>query len=124
MVTETPDGEVVVDDVVVTESADGEPSIVEEVVGGGRGVRRGRGIAPTRTCVGCRSALPADQLIRIVRLPGGALSVDRHGAGRGAWLCRDSPGCLDDAVRRHGFERAFRASIDAEDLQQLHDAPG
>ena len=84
-----------------------------------RGVRRGRGIAPTRTCVGCRSALPADQLIRIVRLPGGALSVDRHAAGRGAWLCRDSPGCLDEAVRRHGFERAFSASIDAESLQQL-----
>ena len=82
-------------------------------------IGRGRGIAPTRTCVGCRSALPADQLIRIVRLPGGALSVDRHGAGRGAWLCRDSPGCLDEAVRRHGFERAFAASIDADDLQQL-----
>jgi predicted RNA-binding protein YlxR (DUF448 family) len=45
--------------------------------------------------------------------------VDRHGAGRGAWLCRDSIGCLDDAVRRHGFERAFKASIDARDLQQL-----
>ena len=74
---------------------------------GNRGDRRGRGIAPTRTCVGCRNALPADQLIRIVRLPGGALSVDRHGAGRGAWLCRDSPGCLDEAVRRHGFQRAF-----------------
>ena len=86
---------------------------------GDRGDGRGRGIAPTRTCVGCRSALPADQLIRIVRLPGGALSVDRHGAGRGAWLCRDSPGCLDDAVRRHGFERAFAAAIDAGDLQQL-----
>ena len=27
--------------------------------------------------------------------------MDRHGAGRGAWLCRDSIGCLDDAVRRH-----------------------
>ena len=45
--------------------------------------------------------------------------MDRHGAGRGAWLCRDSIGCLDDAVRRHGFERAFKASIDARDLQQL-----
>ena len=86
--------------------------------------RRGRGIAPTRTCVGCRSALPADQLIRIVRLPGGALSVDRHGAGRGAWLCRDSPGCLDDAVRRHGFERAFAASIDAEDIAAVPCTPG
>jgi hypothetical protein len=26
---------------------------------------------------------------------------------------------LNDAVRKHGFERAFRASIDARDLQQL-----
>jgi predicted RNA-binding protein YlxR (DUF448 family) len=45
--------------------------------------------------------------------------VDRHGAGRGAWLCRDSAGCIDEAVRRHGFERAFKASIGAGDLQQL-----
>ena len=72
--------------------------------------RGGRGIAPTRTCVGCRRALPADQLIRIVRLPGGALSVDRQGAGRGAWLCTGSPACLDDAVRRRGFDRAFAAA--------------
>ena len=46
--------------------------------------------------------------------------MDRHGVGRGAWLCRDSVGCLDDAVRKHGFERAFRTSMDARDLQQLH----
>ena len=46
--------------------------------------------------------------------------MDRHGAGRGAWLCLDSPRCLDEAVRRHGFERAFGAAIDAEDLQQFH----
>jgi len=59
-------------------------------------------------------------LIRIVRLPGGALSVDRYGFGRGAWMCRGSLGCLDDAVRRHGFDRAFAASIDAADVQQLH----
>jgi len=52
-------------------------------------------------------------------LPGGALSVDRQGAGRGAWLCTGSPGCLDDAVRRRGFDRAFAAPIGAADLQQL-----
>ena len=45
--------------------------------------------------------------------------MDRRGVGRGAWLCRDSVRCLDDAVRKHGFERAFKASIDAGDLQQL-----
>ena len=100
-----------------------QPVVPEAATSRRRGVGGGRGIAPTRTCVGCRSALPADQLIRIVRLPGGALSVDRHGAGRGAWLCRGIHGCLDEAVRRHGFERAFAASIDATDWQQLR-APG
>jgi len=47
------------------------------------------------------------------------LSVDRQGHGRGAWLCRGSLRCLDDAVRRHGFERAFAAPVPAGDLQQL-----
>ncbi len=28
--------------------------------------------------------------------------------GRGAWLCAESPGCLDQALRRRSFERAFR----------------
>jgi predicted RNA-binding protein YlxR (DUF448 family) len=69
--------------------------------------------------VGCRRALPADQLVRIVRLSGGALSVDRHGPGRGAWLCQGSLACLEEAVRRHGFERAFAAPVPAGDVQQL-----
>ena len=33
------------------------------------------------------------------------------GPGRGAWLCRDSPECLDQAVRRQAFRRAFRADV-------------
>jgi hypothetical protein len=35
-------------------------------------------------------------------------------------MCRGSLGCLDDAVRRHGFDRAFATSIDAAEVQQLH----
>ena len=58
----------------------------------GRGVGGGRGITPTRTCVGCRRARPADRLVRIVQRPGGSLEVDRQGAGRGAWLCQESSG--------------------------------
>ena len=30
--------------------------------------------------------------------------------GRGAYVCRDAA-CLADAVRRHGFERSFRAPV-------------
>ena len=33
-------------------------------------------------------------------------------AGRGAWLCRDSPGCIDEAVRKKAFGRALRARVE------------
>ncbi len=45
--------------------------------------------------------------------------MDRNGAGRGAWLCRESPECLQVAVRRHGFGRSFREPVGAEDVQRL-----
>jgi hypothetical protein len=47
------------------------------------------------------------------------MAVDRHGPGRGAWLCRGSLGCLEEAVRRHGFDRAFAAAMDAADVERL-----
>ena len=34
--------------------------------------------------------------------------VDRHGAGRGAWLC--GAGCFELAVRRRAFDRAWRTT--------------
>jgi predicted RNA-binding protein YlxR (DUF448 family) len=45
--------------------------------------------------------------------------VDRNGAGRGAWLCRESPECLQVAVRRHGFGRSFKEPVGDEDAQRL-----
>ncbi len=45
--------------------------------------------------------------------------MDRHGPGRGAWLCLGSSDCLEEAVRRHGFDRAFAAAMDAAELEQL-----
>ena len=53
-----------------------------------------------------------DGLVRVVRLGGGSLAVGRGGAGRGAWLCRDSPGCIDEAVRKKAFGRALRAPVE------------
>jgi predicted RNA-binding protein YlxR (DUF448 family) len=58
-------------------------------------------------------------MVRIVRRPDGALEVDRSGAGRGAWLCRESADCLERAVRQHRFERAFRAPVEGDALQRL-----
>jgi predicted RNA-binding protein YlxR (DUF448 family) len=58
-------------------------------------------------------------LIRIARTGDGRLAVGRTLAGRGAWLCQDTPDCLDLAARRGGFARAFRVSIGAERIEDL-----
>jgi uncharacterized protein len=61
---------------------------------------------PIRTCVGCRAQRPQSALVRCVLAADGLAHVDRHGAGRGAWLCGID--CLEPATRRRGFERAWR----------------
>ncbi|HVX20342.1 MAG TPA: YlxR family protein [Acidimicrobiales bacterium] len=68
-------------------------------------------MAPVRTCVGCRRPAPAEDLIRIVLRPDGSLAVGRSLPGRGAWLCRGSTQCLDQAQRRRGLDRALRATL-------------
>ena len=61
---------------------------------------------PIRTCIGCRAQRPQAELVRCVLDAAGRARVDRHGPGRGAWLC--GPGCLEQALRRRAFERAWR----------------
>ena len=67
--------------------------------GSGRG---GSGIAPQRTCIGCRRTGPADTMVRVVRLGDGSLAPGRTLPGRGAWLCRDSTACVDQAAEAPG----------------------
>jgi predicted RNA-binding protein YlxR (DUF448 family) len=85
------------------------------------------GRRPERTCVGCRTAAPRDQLVRIVTeqpLEGDAprARADPTGSapGRGAWLHADAS-CLDLALARGGFARSFRGVVDtgllARDLE-------
>ncbi len=64
--------------------------------------------APVRTCVGCGAAAAQAALMR-VRVGEGArvvLDGERSG-GRGAWLHREA-GCLERALTRRAFARAFR----------------
>jgi predicted RNA-binding protein YlxR (DUF448 family) len=58
-------------------------------------------------------------LFRIVRLVDGQIRADRNGPGRGAWLCRESSDCWQEAIRRRGFERAFKASVDSNAVEDL-----
>jgi hypothetical protein len=65
----------------------------------------GSGKGPRRTCIGCRQVRAQTAVIRLVRRSDGTVVPDRHGRGRGAYVCPD-PGCLERAVKRLG--QAFR----------------
>ncbi|WP_329041010.1 YlxR family protein [Streptomyces sp. NBC_00178] len=64
---------------------------------------------PERTCVGCRERAAKSELLRIV-VGEGEVVPDPRGTlpGRGAYV-HPVPVCLDLAVRRRAFPRAFKA---------------
>lgn len=72
---------------------------------------------PVRTCVGCRSAVPQDTLVRCVLSADGEAVISRTAAGRGAWVC--SIECIDVARRKRAFERAWRRPVRAGALDEL-----
>lgn len=73
---------------------------------------------PERQCIGCGRRGPQREFIRLTL--GGEEGVrvmivaegERH-SGRGAYLCR-SQACLERAVARKAFQRAFRASVEID----------
>ena len=77
---------------------------------------------PMRQCVGCREMKPKKELIRVVRSPEGAVSLDFKGKlpGRGAYVCPDAE-CLKRAKRSKALERAFSAPL-PEDVGQALEA--
>ena len=70
---------------------------------------------PLRQCLGCREMKPKRELIRVVRSPEGAISLDFKGKapGRGAYLCHDKA-CLQRAIKSKALERAFSTAIPEE----------
>jgi len=65
---------------------------------------------------------PKKELIRVVRSPEGAVSLDFKGKlpGRGAYVCPDAE-CLKRAKRSKALERAFSAPL-PEDVWQALEA--
>jgi uncharacterized protein len=74
-----------------------------------------------RTCVGCRRTRPQEELVRYVRTPDGMLAEGRTLKGRGAWLCRAQPACVEAAARRRAFGRALRGDIHPEAIERLRE---
>lgn len=75
---------------------------------------------PMRQCIGCREMKPKKELIRVVRSPEGAISLDFRGKapGRGAYLCPDAA-CLKRAVKAKALNRAFETEIPQEIYDDL-----
>ncbi|MDT0378809.1 YlxR family protein [Streptomyces sp. DSM 42041] len=76
---------------------------------------------PERTCVGCREHAGKAGLLRVVMIEG-RIVPDLRGTlpGRGAYV-HPAQRCVDLAVRRRAFQRAFRAQgpLDTAELQHL-----
>ena len=75
---------------------------------------------PQRTCVACRKTKDKRELIRVVRIPEGDVTVDPTGKlnGRGAYLCRQES-CWDKGLEKGYIARALKTTISAESLVAL-----
>jgi predicted RNA-binding protein YlxR (DUF448 family) len=67
---------------------------------------------PTRTCVACRGTQGKRGLLRVARVPDGAVLYDPGGRapGRGAYLHAEAA-CIELARRRRALERALKAQV-------------
>ena len=70
---------------------------------------------PQRQCVGCREMKDKKSLLRVVKSPEGAVSLDFVGKkpGRGAYVCC-SVECVKKARKSRALERGLEISIPAE----------
>lgn len=75
-----------------------------------------------RMCAACRTHLPKEELIRIVKTPDGGLVIDQTGKrdGRGAYLCANED-CLSLAEKKRALQRALRMEVRAEVYETLRE---
>ena len=75
---------------------------------------------PQRQCMGCRERKEKRELIRVVRSPEGAVSLDFRGKapGRGAYICPEMA-CLKKAIRSKALERSLETASPEEIYARL-----
>ena len=67
---------------------------------------------PMRQCMGCRERRAKRELLRVVRMTDGNVSLDFSGKlnGRGAYICPD-PECLKKARKSRALDRSLEVEI-------------
>ena len=75
---------------------------------------------PQRQCMGCRERKPKRDMIRVVRTPEGAVSLDFGGKmnGRGAYICPNAE-CLKKVQKSKALERSLEIPIPDEVFDRL-----
>jgi len=75
---------------------------------------------PERRCAACGARDAKGTLIRIVRSPQGAVSIDIKGKaiGRGSYLCR-TESCITKGIQRGGIERTLKVNLTGEHKARL-----
>ena len=70
---------------------------------------------PQRQCLGCRQMRDKKSLIRVVKSPEGAISLDFGGRanGRGAYVCNDVE-CIKKLKKGKMLNRAFSCQVSDE----------
>lgn len=63
----------------------------------------------------CKAMRPRGELLRVVRAPGGEVSVDPsgHSPGRGCYVCL-SDACITKGVKTRFVNRAFKCNVPDE----------
>ena len=75
---------------------------------------------PQRQCMGCRERKAKREMIRVVRMTDGNVSLDFSGKlnGRGAYICPD-PECLKKAQKTKSLDRSLEVPIPEEVYERL-----
>ena len=75
---------------------------------------------PQRQCMGCRERRAKRELLRVVRMTDGNVSLDFSGKlnGRGAYVCPDMA-CLAKARKTRSLERCLETPIPEEVYDRL-----
>ena len=75
---------------------------------------------PERSCIACAKKVPKPELVRVVRTPQGAVTVDSSGkaAGRGAYLCWSSD-CWDRALDKGSLARSLGIKLSSGDRDDI-----
>ena len=75
-----------------------------------------------RTCIGCGCIRDKRSMLRIVKTSSGFILPDETGRlnGRGAYICF-SEECLENAIKKHGFERTLKMSVPPESIKLISD---